>query len=197
MTYLQTMSVTAEAPASFRRATLAVAAVVVVIELTLFWIASHLVPFSTVDGAAHKNLLAVFVVFWTLLTLQAMGAVGLAWMLVALGRTRITVGEGRIRLEHPWRSWRGTGPEVVELYTSRGWLHLRTHRTLRTWHLRGGGRDTALRSALEAVVPPEAQLSARDARRLMIARTTGPWLIALAGGILGFSMLQRWLESLR
>jgi hypothetical protein len=149
-----------------------------------------------VEGA-EKNLLAVFVVFWTVLTLQAMAAVGLGWMLVAIGRTRISVGAARIQLEHPWRSWQGTGPEIVELYTSRGWLHLRTHGTLRTWHLRGGDRDAALVSALEAIVPPDAQLSASDARRLMVARTLGPWLIALALGTLGFSLLQRWLESLR
>jgi hypothetical protein len=190
------MSVTAEAPASFRRATLAVAAVVIALELAFFWIASRLVPFSMVEGA-DKNLLAVFVVFWTLLTVQAMAAVGLGWMLVAIGRTRISVGEGRIRLEHPWRSWQGTGGEVVELYTSRGWLHLRTHRKLRTWHLRGGDRNAALVAALAATVPPGAQLSARDARRVTIARTLGPWLIALALGVLGFSVLQRWLESLR
>jgi hypothetical protein len=191
------MGITAEAPASFRRATLAVAAAIIAFELALFWVASRLMPLPAIQGAEEKNLLVVLVVFWTLLTLQATGAVGLGWLLVAIARTRVSVGEGRLRLEHPWRSWQGTGREVVELYTSPGWLHLRTHGTLRTWHLRGGDRDAALWAALQAIVPADAQLSARDAQRLMIARTLGPWLIALALGVLGFSLLQRWLESLR
>jgi hypothetical protein len=194
---LQTTRMTAEPPPAFRLATLLVGAAIVLIELGLFWIASRLVPVSTVEGSAHKDLLTVFIVFWTLLTLQAMGAVAIGWLLVALGRTRLTVAGGRISVEHPWRSWHGAGDEVAELYTSRGWLHIRTRGSLRTWHVRGGDHQRAIVAVLEGMIPADARLTARAARRLMVARTVGPWLVVLALGVLGFSFLQQWLNSLR
>lgn len=188
----QPHAATSEAPATFRRMSLAAALVIVALELGIFWVASRLIPASVVEGTTHKDLIAVFIVFWTMLTLQAMGAVGLGWMLVALGRTRLTVDRDRIEVEHPWRSWRGSGADVAELYTSRGWLHLRPRRSLRTWHVRGADARADVLDALRAVVPADAQLSAQAARRLMLSRTLGPWLIVIALGVLLLTVIQRW-----
>lgn len=77
----------------------------VALELAAFWFAGGLALLAHPDEQAPARVLAAFVLFWSLLTLQAMLVVAGAWTMVAVSRTTLTAQGGRIALEHPWRRW--------------------------------------------------------------------------------------------
>jgi hypothetical protein len=188
------LSVRIVAPAGFRRIALVVALALVALELAAFWFAGRLTMLAQPDEQAPARVLATFVLFWSLLTLQAMLVAAAAWTMVALSRTTLTAEDHRITLEHPWRRWEGRLADLVEVSVVQGWLHVRPRGRWRTWHLRldDEGREAAER--LRPALPPGTWLEPAAARRLLLRRALPPLVAGALAGAAATLLLNGWLN---
>ena len=187
------MSIRLEAPAGFRRVTLVTSLLLVGLELGVFWFAARLTMLLTPRAATGAEL-GAFIVFWSLLTLQAMAVVGFAWTLVALSRTALLADAQGLALSHPWRRWSGGWGEIGEAYVSRDWLHLRVRGRWRSWHVKHDGTQAAAIDAVRSRVPADAWLTPAQARGLLMKRLLPPVLIGGAVGAGAILVLNRWIE---
>jgi hypothetical protein len=187
------LSIRIDAPAEFRRMALIVALALLALELAAFWFAGRLTMLAQPDEQAPPRVLATFVLFWSLLTLQAMLVAAAAWAMVAVSRTALTAGGDRITLEHPWRRWEGRMVDLAEVSVVQGWLHVRPRGRWRTWHVRldDDGREAAGR--LRAALPPDTWLEAAAARRLLLRRALPPLVAGALGGTAAILLLNGWL----
>lgn len=182
-----------QAPAGFRRLTLITALLLIGLELAVFWYAARLTLLLTPRDASGAEL-GTFIVFWSLLTLQAMVVAGFAWTLVAVSRTTLLADETRIVLSHPWRRWSGALSDVAEAYVSREWLHVRARGRWRTWHVKVDGEQGAASvERLRPLVPGNAWLTPEQARGLVMKRVMPPVLIGAAVGGGAIWILNRWI----
>jgi hypothetical protein len=168
----------------------------VALELAAFWFAGRLALLAHPDEQAPARVLAAFVLFWSLLTLQAMVVVAGAWTMVAVSRTTLTAQSGRIALEHPWRRWAGQLTDLAEVAILQGWLHVRPRGRWRTWHLRldEDGREAAGR--LRGVLPAGAWLEPDAARHLLVRRAVPPLVAGALAGTAAILLLNRWFAAL-
>jgi hypothetical protein len=187
------MAISLKAPDGFRRITLIVALLLVGLELGVFWFAARLTMLLAPRTAADAEL-GAFVVFWSLLTLQAMTVVGFAWTLVALSRTTLEGDAQVLSLAHPWRRWSGVWADVAEAYVSREWLHIRVRGRWRSWHVKHDVSQAGALEALRSHVPRDAWLTREQARGLMMKRLLPPVLIGGAVGAGAILVLNRWIE---
>jgi hypothetical protein len=173
---------------------LALALVLVALELAAFWYAAQLTMLLD-PGSASTAELGAFIGFWSLLTVQAMVIAGFAWVLVAVSYTTLSVTADEVRLAHPWRRWSGTWGQVAEAYGARDWLHIRARRSWRTWHVKLGGESRELIASLQRLLPDDVWLTREQARTLMLRRIVPPLFIGGAVGAGALLMLNRWIAS--
>lgn len=151
------------APPSFRRLASALAGALVVAEIVLFALAWRL---GTLLEPADPPAARAFVVFGTVLTLQAMGVVGAAWLIVAVSRTVLDWDDHGVRLEHPWRQWSGDWMDVNRLAWRAGWLVVTVRGQWRRWYVRVPDADAPdLMTVREAIRTAQAQAATTDANR--------------------------------
>jgi hypothetical protein len=62
-----------------------------------------------VEPSAGRQSALAFILLGSVVTLQAMVVVGIAWAMVAVSRTTVDADEIGLTLEHPWRRWHGDG----------------------------------------------------------------------------------------
>jgi hypothetical protein len=183
-----------QAPVPFRRLMLALALVLVALELAAFWYAARLTVLLNPRTASTAEL-GAFIGFWSLLTVQAMVVAGFAWVLVAVAYTTLSATASDVRLAHPWRRWSGTWDDVAEVYTAQDWLHIRARRRWRTWHVKLAEKSREPVASLERVVPSHVWLTREQARTLMLRRLLPPLFIGGAVGAGAILMLNRWITS--
>lgn len=183
------------APTWVRQAALAAAIVLALLEIGLFVSAWRLGVL--LDPGSDRRAALGFVALGTALTLQAMAIVGIAWMMVALSRTSLTMEPQEIALDHPWREWHGRWSEVRYAWVQRHWLVLHIEGQWRRWYVHTGG-NTDVISEVRAHVLPDAWLEGADLRR-HLARTVLPLLLAGAGigGLVLVSVLELLHRALR
>jgi hypothetical protein len=184
------------APLGFQRFTLIAALVLIGLECAAFWTAARLTALLR-PPSASPAILATFVLFWTLMTAQAMVVVGYAWTLVALARTTIDFNDRSVELEHPWRAWKGLWGSVAEVYVSSRWLHVRPKGAWRTWHVRLDDSDATgqlLRQIEEYATT--AWLDDRAGRLLLLKRLVPALVAGVAIGGGAILLLNRWLARL-
>ena len=137
------------APHAFRRFALQVALGLALAESALFFFVWRLGVL--VEPAAGRQPALAFVLLGSVLTLQAMVVVGIAWAVVAISRTTVDADETGLTLEHPWRRWHGDwwtvphGPPVAMPAAPRMLQRepdlLRVHRRARDGDHRPGDAD--------------------------------------------------------
>ena len=182
------------APESFKRIVLLGAMAAAVVEGLLFLVLRHLGTLS--PPAGHHAAVIAYVLLGTVMTLQAMGVIGVAWVLVALSRTTLRADITGVSLEHPWRQWHGQWNDVTRAWHHRGWLTLEISGSFRRWYVRAGAADAATLDRIERALP-DAWLDAAAARRHVL-RTTLPFLLG-AAGLAAVTLLWalRYLQGLR
>jgi len=148
------MTTTLQASPAFRRGVLIASLAIALVELGLFawlWRLGRLV-----DPGADRNAALLFVVLGSAVTLQAMGVVGLAWVVVARSRTVLRHDETGVSLEHPWRRWHGRWQDVTRASTRHGWLVLRVRGQWRRWHVRADVDQADTLARVRAQLAPGA-----------------------------------------
>ncbi len=171
------MSDTLAASPAFRRLALTVAAALAVLETGLFaavWRLGLLV-----EPAGNPHAARAFVLLGTVLTLQAMAVVGVAWTIVALSRTELAWDE-HVRLEHPWRSWFGDWRDVRRVWWRNGWLAIEVDGEWRRWYVRVPDLSVDGVSALRSALPPGVWLEGA-ALRAHYLKSVLPLLLAAVG----------------
>ena len=121
---------------------------------------------------------ALFLALGTILTIQAMVMVGMAWMLVAVSRTRVEFGPGGLSLEHPWRRWSGGWHELSRAWHQRGWLTLQLKGHVRSWHVRAAESDPLV-AELQQHLPRGVWLEGARLRGHLVRRIL-PLVVAAA-----------------
>ena len=96
---------------------------------------------SLVDPGGDREAALLFVALGSVVTLQAMAVVGVAWVIVAVSRTVLHHDVTGVTLEHPWRRWHGQWPDVTQAWTKKGWLVLRVRGQWRRWYVRVGSEQ--------------------------------------------------------
>lgn len=172
------MNTTLQSSPAFRRGVVLGALAVAVLELGLFVMLWRVG--SLVDPGSDPNAALLFVSLGSAVTLQAMGVVGLAWVVVAMSWTVLHYDVTGVSLEHPWRRWRGGWHDVTHAWTQNGWLVLQVGGQWRRWYVRAGGDRTAALALVRAELPPGVWLEG-SARQLHLARTTLPVVLAATG----------------
>jgi len=196
-------------PRAVQRATLVGALTLVAIQFLLGWAALRV--WAMAPEPATRDELALFVAFGTVLTLQGMLVLGLAWVLAATGRTELTAtATGAVpdpggtnvdprgvllHVQHPWREWIGPAAAVDEAWLDRGWLHLRPNGYWRTWHVRVRTGDRAHAERLASVLPRGVWLTPAQGRMRVLRRLLLPLLVAALGGVALLAWLTRWLGT--
>jgi hypothetical protein len=177
------MTITLQASPAFRRGVLLASLGVAVVEVGLFVMLWRVG--SLLDPGTDPDRALLFVSLGSAVTLQAMGVVGLAWIVVAMSRTVLHHDVTGVSLEHPWRRWHGGWHNVTCAWTQNGWLVLQVGGQWRRWYVRVGSEHA------ESLARVRAELSAGtwlegSARRRHLARTTLPILVAIigAGGLI-------------
>ena len=148
------MMTTLQASPSFRRGVLVASLAVALVEVALFawlWRVG-----SLVDPGADPQAALAFVALGSALTLQAMGVVGVAWVVVARSWTVLRHDETGISLEHPWRRWHGRWHDVTRAWARNGWLVLRVRGQWRRWYVRAGVDQADALARVRAELPPGA-----------------------------------------
>jgi hypothetical protein len=146
------MTVTLHASPAFRRGVLIGSLAVALVEVGLFvwlWRVG-----SLVDPGADRNAALLFIALGSAVTLQAMGVVGVAWVVVARSRTVLRQDATGLSLEHPWRHWHGRSQDVTHAWTRNGWLVLRVRGQWRRWHVRAGVDQAEALARVRAELPP-------------------------------------------
>jgi hypothetical protein len=172
------MTITLQASPSFRRGVLIASLGAAVVEVGLFvmlWRVGTLV-----DPGGDRKAALLFVALGSVVTLQAMAVVGVAWAAVAISRTALHQDVTGVSLEHPWRRWHGQWPEIAHAWADRGWLVLHVRGQWRRWYVRVGGEHAESLARVRAALGTGAWLEG-SARRRHLARTTLPILFATTG----------------
>lgn len=172
------MTITLQASPAFRRGVLLASLGVAVVEVGLFVMLWRVG--SLVDPGADSARALLFVSLGSAVTLQAMGVVGLAWVVVAMSQTVLHHDATGVSLEHPWRRWHGGWHNVTYAWTQNGWLVLQVGGQWRRWYVRAGGDQTAALALVRAELPAGAWLEG-PAKQLHLARTTLPIVLAATG----------------
>lgn len=166
-----------EAPPSFRRLTLGVALLAASLEIGVFVVVWRLG--LMVDPGEDRRAAIAFLMLGTVLTLQAMAVMGIGWVLVAMARTSLRWYEDQVELEHPWRSWHGTWPDIRRAWRHSGWLVLEVQGEWRRWYVRVTGSDAAL-AVLRAELPSGTWLEG-SAKHVHLVRNVLPIVLAATG----------------
>jgi hypothetical protein len=183
------------APARVRKVALVLAIVLALLQIGLFVSAWRLGVL--LDPGNDRRAALGFVVLGTVLTLQAMALVGIAWTLVAWSRTSLTIEDDELLLEHPWREWRGGGNDVRYAWLQRGWLTIELEGQWRRWYVHAGAEPAAVRDFRDRL-SPGAWLEGTDLRRHLV-RTVLPILLVGvgAGGLVLVTVLELLNRALR
>ncbi|HEX7086346.1 MAG TPA: hypothetical protein VF198_08275 [Vicinamibacterales bacterium] len=181
--------ITLEAPAWFRRLMLAFATALVGLALALGVFLWRLSTLFQVDG--DQRAAAMFLLLGTLMTLQGMVIVGLAWLIVAVSRVVLRHDAAGLTLEHPWRRWHGDAVAVRQAWQHGPWLVLEIDGEWRRWYVWAKEQHAALEQ-FRGLLPAGAWLEGREKRR-HLARTVLPPVLAAIGaaGLLGVWLLSR------
>jgi hypothetical protein len=182
-----------EATPAFRRGILALAlglAVAEAVGFVLVWRLGLLL-----EPGADRRAAIAFVLLGTTLTLQAMGVVGFAWMLVAQSRTVAEFDDEELALEHPWRRWSGGWSEVRHAWLRGGWLTVEIAGTVWRWYLRVPAESRPGIERLKDRLQPGAWLEGPDLTRHLLARVLPPLLGATGLGGLALLALLRYLQQ--
>ena len=161
-----------------RRAVLQVSLAAAALELALFvvlWRVLH-----AADASADPRVALLSIALGTVLTLQAMAIVGLAWLAAAMSRTVLDADGEHVSLEHPWRRWHGPWSDVTGAWVQRGWLALEVRGQWRRWHVRTTGGEPGALSQVRAALAPGVWLEGPALRRHLV-RTTLPVVLAATG----------------
>jgi hypothetical protein len=172
------MTLTLQASPSFRRGVLIASLGVAVVEIGLFVMLWRVG--SLMDPGGDRNAALLFVALGSAVTLQAMGVVGVAWVIVAISRTVLHADVTGVSLEHPWRRWHGQWPDITHAWAQRGWLVLQVRGHWRRWHVRMSGEQAESLARIRAELPAGAWLEG-STRHLHLARTTLPIVLATTG----------------
>jgi hypothetical protein len=171
--------VTLEAPGSLRRLILGLAFVLMALELALgvmLWrLSSALAP------DADERTAAAFLLLGTVMTLQAMVVIGLAWMIVAISRTTLRHDATGVTLEHPWRRWHGDPGSVRHAWRNGPWLALELEGHWRRWYVWARGQENRL-AEVRAVLPAGAWLEGASRQRHLARTVLPPLLLAVGTG---------------
>jgi hypothetical protein len=175
------------APPAFRRVALAFATALAAVEVGLFAAVCRMGVLA--DPGANPHAARAFVLFGTMLTLQAMAVIGIAWTVVALSRTELA-WDDHLRLEHPWREWFGDWADLQRVWWRNGWLAVEVRGEWRRWYVRvpdaSGDDVTVLRSML----PPGVWLDGAELRAYYLRRVVPTLLAAIGvGGLLILAMM--------
>lgn len=181
-----------EASAAFQRLALAFAIGLIVCEFAIFFLAWNLGMF--VDPGADRRTAALLVLLGTVLTLQAMGVVGIGWLVVAVSRTTLDFGPEGLALEHPWRRWHGSWQDVSSAWHRRGWLSIYTARRLRGWHVRAADSEPLV-AEFRKHLRPGSWLEGSELRAHLVKRIMPLWLAAAAFGLLVLWLMLLALRS--
>jgi hypothetical protein len=172
------MTITLQASSSFRRGVLLASLGVAVVEIGLFVMLWRVG--SLVDPGVDRNAALLFVALGSAVTLQAMGVVGAAWIIVAMSWTVLHQDVTGVSLEHPWRRWHGQWPDITHAWAQRGWLVLQVRGQWRRWYVRMGGEPAESLARIRAELPAGTWLEG-STRQRHLARTTLPILLATTG----------------
>ena len=183
------------APSGVRQTSLATAILLALVEIGLFASAWRLG--LLLDPGNDRRAALGFVVLGTVLTLQATAVVGIAWMMVAVSRTTLTIEDDELALDHPWRTWHGPWDEVTYAWMQRRWLVLQIEGQWRRWYVHtGDGADDV--DAIRAHLPPGAWLEGVHLRRYLMRTVLPIFLAAIgAGGLALVSVLEMLKRALR
>ncbi|MBK5297250.1 MAG: hypothetical protein JJE40_08835 [Vicinamibacteria bacterium] len=179
------MTISLQASPGLRSGVLIASLGVAVVEIGLFVMLWRVG--SLVDPGADRHAALLFVALGSAVTLQAMGAVGVAWVVVAMSRTTLHADDTGVSLDHPWRRWHGAWTDVTHAWTQNGWLVLQVRSHWRRWYVRAGGDQAASLARVRAELPSGAWLEG-SVKHLHLARTTLPIVLA-ATGVGGLIML--------
>ncbi len=168
---------------------LVLAALLVGLALALgafLWRLSTLFP---ADGDQHAA--AMFLLLGTLMTLQGMVIVGLAWLIVAVSRVVLRHDAAGLTLEHPWRRWHGEPDAVRQAWQHGPWLVLEIDGEWRRWYVWVKEQHAAL-AQFRGVLPAGAWLEGTGKRRYLARTMLPPVLVAIgAAGLLAVWLLSR------
>jgi hypothetical protein len=172
----------------FRRGVLVGALAIVLTEIGLFvclWRLGVLV-----DPGADRTAALAFIVLGTAVTLQAMGAVGAVWIMVAMAWTTLSHDIVGLTLEHPWRRWQGSWSGVSHAWHQRGWLVLKARGQWRRWYVRTDRDSDAVLAEVRRQLPEGVWLEGAAPRRHLLT-TTVPLVVAcvVVGGLLLIGVL--------
>jgi hypothetical protein len=131
------------------------------------------------DPGANARAARAFVLLGTMLTLQAMAVIGMAWTVVALSRTELA-WDDHVRLEHPWREWFGDWPDLRRVWWRNGWLAVEVHGEWRRWYVRVPDVSADGVTALRSMLPPGVWLEGAELRAYYL-RSVVPMLLAAVG----------------
>lgn len=178
-----------EAPPWFRRLMLVLAAALVGLALALGVFLWRLSTLFQVDG--DQRAAALFLLLATLMTLQGMTIVGLAWLIVAVSRAVLRHDAAGLTLEHPWRRWHGEPDGVRQAWRQGPWLVLEIDGEWRRWYVWVKEQHAALEQFRE-LLPAGAWLEGAGKRRYLVRTVLPPVLVAIgAAGLLGVWLLSR------
>lgn len=176
------MTCSLSAPAAFRRVVLTVATVLAIAEVGLFGAVWRMGILA--DPGADARAVRAFVLAGTMLTLQAMAAIAIAWTIVALSRTELE-WDDHVRLEHPWRQWSGGWPDVRRVWWRNGWLAIEIHGEWRRWYVRVPDASAEGITALRSMLPPGVWLDGAELRSYYLRRVVPIFLAGIGiGGLL-------------
>jgi hypothetical protein len=126
---------------AFRRGVMLLAVALIALEAGLFIVLWRIG--LLVDPGGDPRAAATFVLLGTVVTLQAMGIVGVVWVMVALAWTTLTSDVMGWSLDHPWRRWQGSPADVASAREKGGWLVVKLHGHRRRWYVRVTAEDPA------------------------------------------------------
>ncbi len=172
------MTITLQASPGFRRGVLIASLGAAVVEIGLFVMLWRVG--SLVDPGSDRHAALLFVALGSAVTLQAMGVVGVAWVVVATSRTALHADDTGVSLDHPWRRWHGAWTDVTHAWTQNGWLVLQVRSHWRRWYVRAGADQAACLTRVRGELAAGAWLEG-SAKHLHLARTTLPIVLAATG----------------
>lgn len=166
------------APHSFRRLALQIALGLAITESALFFFVWRLE--MLVEPAAGRQSALAFILLGSVVTLQAMVVVGIAWAMVAVSRTTVDADEIGLTLEHPWRRWHGDWQTVRHVWRRGGWLTFELSGLWRRWYVRVGADDDGAVARVRQLLPDGAWLEG-PALRAHYVRSVLPILLGATG----------------
>jgi hypothetical protein len=166
------------APDAFRRFALLVALGLALAESALFFFVWRLGVLM--EPAAGRQPALAFILLGSVLTLQAMVVVAIAWAVVALSRTTVDADEIGLTLEHPWRRWHGDWWTVRHVWRRGDWLTFELGGQWRRWYVRVGADDDGAVARVRQHLPDGAWLEG-PALRAYYVRSVLPILLGATG----------------